>query len=137
MRIPFIFAMMLFGRNENNKEGASCLEITDVINRESARPGLDRLELWRRMIFNAITGNIDDYQLVFDHRAKSSFVTCLELATHFTLTKPVIELALKKIGESLRHWQLIVKRHQVCSDEIKRMALPFDHEDSQCQFSPL
>ena len=52
-------AMTLLGRNEDNKEGASYLEIADAINRESAQPGQDRLELWRRVTFSAMTGNID------------------------------------------------------------------------------
>jgi len=164
MRIPFMSAMTLLGRNENTKEGASYLEIADVINRESAQPGQDRLELWRRMTFNAMTGNIDDHlrnhgflrvsqgwrlapaydlnptsqpfaqrvhQLAFDRRVKPSLDTCLELAEYFALTKPAIELALKKIGESLRYWQRTAKRHQLRSDEIRRMAPSFEHEDSQ------
>ncbi|HRB98133.1 MAG TPA: HipA domain-containing protein [Nitrosomonas sp.] len=59
LRIPFMSAMTLLGCNEDNKEGASYLEIADAINRESAQPAQDRLELWRRVTFSAMTGNID------------------------------------------------------------------------------
>ena len=164
MRIPFMSAMTLLGRNENNKAGANYLEIADAINRESAQPSIDRLELWRRMTFNAMTGNIDDHlrnhgflrvsqgwqlapaydlnpttqpftqrvhQLAFDHRSKPSLDTCLELAEYFALTKPVIDLALKKIGKSLNNWQMTAKHNQLRSDEIKRMTRSFEHEDSQ------
>ncbi|WP_410013123.1 type II toxin-antitoxin system HipA family toxin [Sodalis sp. C49] len=60
-RIPFISAMTLLERNENNKEGASYIEIADALTHYSSRPGADRLELFSRMIFNAMTGNIDDH----------------------------------------------------------------------------
>lgn len=60
-RIPFMSAMTLLGRNEDTKEGASYLEIVDAISRESSQAGMDRLELWRRMTFNAMAGNIDDH----------------------------------------------------------------------------
>lgn len=164
LRIPFMSAMTLLGRNEDNKEGASYLEIADAINRESAQPGQDRLELWRRMTFNAMTGNIDDHlrnhgflrvsqgwrlapaydlnpttqpftqrvhQLAFNQSVKPSLDTCRELAEYFALNQSVTDLALKKIGKSLGNWQLTAKRHQLRSDEIKRMAPSFEHEDSQ------
>ncbi|MCW5597562.1 MAG: type II toxin-antitoxin system HipA family toxin [Nitrosomonas sp.] len=163
-RIPYMSAMTMLGRTEDTKAGASYLEIADAISRESAQPEQDRLELWRRMVFNAMAGNIDDHlrnhgflrtsqgwqlapafdlnptpqpfaqrvhQLAFDHRSKPSLDTCLQLAEYFCARKPVIDLTLRRIGESLGNWQSTAKRHQLRSDEIKRMAASFEHEDSQ------
>jgi serine/threonine-protein kinase HipA len=53
------------------------------------------------------------------------------MAEYFALNKSVTDLALKNIGKSLGNWQLTAKRHQLRSDEIKRMAPSFEHEDSQ------
>ncbi len=71
------------------------------------------------------------HQLVFNQSVKPSLDTCLELADYFALNQSVTDLALQKIGESLGNWQLTAKRHQLRSDEIKRMAPSFEHEDSQ------
>ncbi|WP_213993030.1 type II toxin-antitoxin system HipA family toxin [Sodalis sp. dw_96] len=60
-RIPFISAMTLLERNENSKEGASYIDIADALTHYSPQPAADKLELFSRMIFNAMTGNIDDH----------------------------------------------------------------------------
>ncbi|MDR0805536.1 MAG: HipA domain-containing protein [Enterobacteriaceae bacterium] len=60
-RIPFASAMTLLGRNESNKDGASYIELSDAINTFSPQPNIDRRELFKRMTFNAMSGNIDDH----------------------------------------------------------------------------
>ena len=60
-RVPFLSAMTLLERNEKNKDNASYLELADGITRFSSQPRRDKNELWRRMVFNAMMGNIDDH----------------------------------------------------------------------------
>lgn len=60
-RIPFMSAMTLLERNENSKDGASYLEIADTITRYSSQPKMDKFELFKRMLFNSMTGNTDDH----------------------------------------------------------------------------
>jgi serine/threonine-protein kinase HipA len=60
-RIPFMSAMTMLERNEKTSRAASYLELADGITRFSSRPKRDKQELWRRMLFNAMTGNTDDH----------------------------------------------------------------------------
>lgn len=60
-RIPFMSAMTMLERNENSKDGASYLEIADTITRYSSQPKMDKFELFKRMVFNSMTGNTDDH----------------------------------------------------------------------------
>ncbi|HQU99455.1 MAG TPA: hypothetical protein PLG83_11210, partial [Nitrosomonas sp.] len=71
------------------------------------------------------------HKLSFNQSVKPSLDTCLELADYFALNQSVTDLALKNIGKSLGNWQLTAKRHQLRSDEIKRMSPSFQHEASQ------
>ncbi|MCX8565652.1 MAG: serine/threonine-protein kinase HipA [Glomeribacter sp. 1016415] len=60
-RIPFMSAMTFLERDENNCSSASYIELSDALTRYSSQPRLDKLELWQRMVFNAMAGNIDDH----------------------------------------------------------------------------
>jgi serine/threonine-protein kinase HipA len=60
-RVPFMSAMTLLERGEKTSDTASYLELADGVTRYSSRPKEDKEELWRRMLFNAMTGNTDDH----------------------------------------------------------------------------
>ena len=58
-RIPFASAMTLAGRRDG--EDASYAELASVVSSLSSQAKLDSFDLWRRMTFNAMTGNTDDH----------------------------------------------------------------------------
>jgi serine/threonine-protein kinase HipA len=58
-RIHFASAMTLSGLHDH--ENFSYAELADVISSLSAQPLHDVFDLWCRMTFNAMTGNIDDH----------------------------------------------------------------------------
>jgi serine/threonine-protein kinase HipA len=57
-RIPFASAMTLAGLREGQE--FCYAEFASVISTYSSQPRLDSYDLWRRMTFNAMTGNTDD-----------------------------------------------------------------------------
>jgi len=59
-RVPFVSAMTLMQLRDVS-EGGNYAELADIIKKVSAQPKLDQYELWRRMTFNAMTGNTDDH----------------------------------------------------------------------------
>ena len=58
-RIPFASAMTLAGLRDG--QAASYGELASIVSSLSSHTKLDCLELWRRMVFNAMTGNTDDH----------------------------------------------------------------------------
>jgi serine/threonine-protein kinase HipA len=61
-RIPFVSAMTLTGRRDGEESrGASYAELASVVAKMSAQSKSDCFDLWRRMTFNAMTGNTDDH----------------------------------------------------------------------------
>ena len=62
-RIHFASAMTLLGKKDgaNATEGSSYMEIASIIKTNSATPGKDLLELWRRIVFNMAVSNTDDH----------------------------------------------------------------------------
>jgi serine/threonine-protein kinase HipA len=58
-RIPFLSSMSMLEANDGDKR--SYLEIADGLNRYGANPDKDREDLWRRMVFNILTSNVDDH----------------------------------------------------------------------------
>ncbi len=58
-RIPFASAMTLTARRDG--EDASYGELASVVASMSSQPKLDSFDMWRRMTFNAMTGNTDDH----------------------------------------------------------------------------
>lgn len=62
-RIHFASAMTLLGYHDCDgaMEGAGYLELVDLIERISERPGRDLEELWRRIVFNMMIHNTDDH----------------------------------------------------------------------------
>jgi len=58
-RIPFASAMTWSGRRDG--EDASYAELASVVSSLSCQAKLDSFDLWRRMTFNAMTGNTDDH----------------------------------------------------------------------------
>lgn len=58
-RIPFASAMTLAGLRDG--QDASYGELAGVVSSLSSQPKLDSFDLWRRMTFNAMTGNTDDH----------------------------------------------------------------------------
>lgn len=59
-RVPFLSAMTLMQLRDAS-EGGSYAELAGVIQKVSSQPKEDLFELWRRMTFNAMTGNTDDH----------------------------------------------------------------------------
>jgi serine/threonine-protein kinase HipA len=59
-RVPFLSAMTLMQLRDAS-EGGSYAELAGVIQKVSSQPRVDLFELWRRMTFNAMTGNTDDH----------------------------------------------------------------------------
>ncbi len=60
-RIPFMSAMTLLARHESSEHSGSYLEMVDTLLNVAANPVADARQLWRRMLFNVLTGNIDDH----------------------------------------------------------------------------
>ena len=58
-RIPFASAMTLAGLCDG--QDASYGELASVVSSLSSQSKLDSFDLWRRMVFNAMTGNTDDH----------------------------------------------------------------------------
>ena len=62
-RIHFASAMTLLGKKDGTDAaaGSSYMEIASIIKTNSATPGNDLLELWRRIVFNMAVSNTDDH----------------------------------------------------------------------------
>ncbi len=58
-RIPFVSAMTLLGLNDGDE--ATYTDIAEVIKMYSSAPTEDLHELWRRIVFNVMVGNLDDH----------------------------------------------------------------------------
>ena len=58
-RIPFISAMTLLGLSDGDE--ATYTDIAEVIRMYSSAPTEDLHELWRRIVFNVMVGNLDDH----------------------------------------------------------------------------
>ncbi|MDF1754575.1 MAG: HipA domain-containing protein [Verrucomicrobiales bacterium] len=62
-RLHFASAMTLLGRTDgdNYHEGASYLELCELILTQGAHPEKDLLELWKRIVFSMFVSNTDDH----------------------------------------------------------------------------
>ena len=60
-RIPFMSAMTMLGRDEKTRDYGSYRELAEMIVTVSSDPTKDAKNLWKRMVFNALTGNTDDH----------------------------------------------------------------------------
>jgi serine/threonine-protein kinase HipA len=58
-RIPFLSAMSLLGLNDG--DDATYTDIAESIRMYSSEPIVDLHELWRRVVFNVLIGNLDDH----------------------------------------------------------------------------
>jgi serine/threonine-protein kinase HipA len=58
-RVPFLSAMSLLGLEDGDE--ATYTDIAEVIRRYSSEPTKDLHELWRRIVFNILIGNLDDH----------------------------------------------------------------------------
>ena len=58
-RIPFLSAMSLLGLNDGDE--ATYTDIAEIIRMHSSSPIEDLHELWQRMVFNVMIGNLDDH----------------------------------------------------------------------------
>ena len=71
-RIPFISAMTLLGLGDGDE--ATYTDIAEVIRMYSSAPTEDLHELWRRIVFNVMVGNLDDHLrnhgFLYDHDNK-------------------------------------------------------------------
>jgi serine/threonine-protein kinase HipA len=68
-RIPFLSAMSLLGLNDGDE--ATYTDIAEVIRSYSSAPTEDLHELWRRIVFSVLIGNLDDHLrnhgFLYDH----------------------------------------------------------------------
>lgn len=55
--IGFASARALLAAHDDNH---CYLEVADILNQDGAKPKMDLLELWRRMVFNMCVGNVHD-----------------------------------------------------------------------------
>ena len=58
-RIPFLSAMSLLGLNDGDE--ATYTDIAECIRMYSIKPTADLHELWRRIVFGVLIGNLDDH----------------------------------------------------------------------------
>ena len=58
-RIAFLSAMSLLGRNDGDE--ATYTDIAEIIRMHSSSPTENLHELWRRVVFNVLIGNLDDH----------------------------------------------------------------------------
>ncbi len=59
VRIPFLSAMSMLGYADGDH--GSYLELIEILAEQGARATEDRLELWRRLVFNILISNVDDH----------------------------------------------------------------------------
>lgn len=68
-RVPFISAMTLLGLEDGDE--AAYTDIAEAIRMYSSAPTEDLHELWRRIVFNVMAGNLDDHLrnhgFLYDH----------------------------------------------------------------------
>lgn len=71
-RIPFLSAMSMLGLNDGDT--ASYTDIAECIRMYSSEPSADLHELWRRIVFGVLIGNLDDHLrnhgFLYDHNDK-------------------------------------------------------------------
>jgi len=62
-RIHFTSAMTLLDRKDgdSHREGASYLELAELVTRDGSRPDADLLQLWLRIVFFMCVSNVDDH----------------------------------------------------------------------------
>lgn len=58
-RVPFLSAMSLLGLNDGDE--ATYTDIAECIRMYSSEPKADLHELWRRIVFGVLIGNLDDH----------------------------------------------------------------------------
>ena len=58
-RIPFLSAMSLLGLNDGDE--GTYTDIAEIIRMYSSSPTEDLNELWKRVVFNVLIGNLDDH----------------------------------------------------------------------------
>lgn len=58
-RIPFLSAMSLLGLNDGDE--GTYTDIAEIIRMYSSSPTQDLNELWKRVVFNVLIGNLDDH----------------------------------------------------------------------------
>jgi serine/threonine-protein kinase HipA len=58
-RVPFLSAMSLLGLNDGDE--ATYTDIAECIRMYSSEPTADLHELWRRVVFGVLIGNLDDH----------------------------------------------------------------------------
>ena len=58
-RIPFLSAMSMLGLNDGDE--ATYTDIAECIRKHSSAPTEDLHELWRRIVFSVMVGNLDDH----------------------------------------------------------------------------
>jgi serine/threonine-protein kinase HipA len=58
-RIPFLSAMSMLGLNDGDE--ATYTDIAETIRMHSSAPTADLHELWRRIVFSVLIGNLDDH----------------------------------------------------------------------------
>jgi len=58
-RVPFLSAMSLLGLNDGDE--ATYTDIAECIRMYSSEPTADLHELWRRIVFSVLIGNLDDH----------------------------------------------------------------------------
>ena len=58
-RVPFLSAMSLLGLNDGDE--ATYTDIAECIRMYSSEPVADLHELWRRIVFSVLIGNLDDH----------------------------------------------------------------------------
>jgi serine/threonine-protein kinase HipA len=60
-RIPFMSAMTMLGRDEKSANPGSYLEMAETLITVAANPDEDVRQIWKRMVFNILSGNTDDH----------------------------------------------------------------------------
>lgn len=61
IRIPFLSAMSMLNAVDNDSQIHSYLDIADAVRQYGSNPGVDLIELWKRMVFSILISNTDDH----------------------------------------------------------------------------
>jgi serine/threonine-protein kinase HipA len=61
VRHAFASAMTLLGKRDGESEGASYLDLAELIISQGGSPKVQLLELWKRIIFSILVSNTDDH----------------------------------------------------------------------------
>lgn len=123
-RIPFLSAMSLLGLNDG--DDATYTDIAESIRMYSNAPTEDLHELWRRIIFNVMIGNLDD------HLRNHGFLYDREDKWRLSPVYDLNPVPLEEKARELTTW-ISEEGPEADLDQARRAAIYFALKDEQAE----